>query len=59
VACLKKVLNKEKSTEEIKYENLLNGTVEEKLKIARKFGEIFLILEKIKKEKHEKIFIED
>ena len=29
-----KVLNKEKSTEEIKYENLLNGTVEEKLKYS-------------------------
>ena len=45
-----KVLNKEKSTEEIKYGNLLNGTVEEKLKIARKFRENFSILEKIKKE---------
>ena len=44
-----KVLNKEKTIEETKYENLLNGTVEEKLKIARKFRENFAILEKIKK----------
>ena len=43
------MLNKEKSTKEIKYENLLNGTVEEKLKIARNFREHFSILEKIKK----------
>jgi hypothetical protein len=33
----------------IKYEILLNGTVEEKLKIARKFRENISILEKIKK----------
>ena len=44
-----KELNKIESTEKIKYENLLNGTVEEKLKIAKQFKENFAILGKIKK----------
>ena len=39
-----KELNKKQSTEKIKYENLLNGTVEEKLKIAKQFKENFAIL---------------
>ena len=44
-----KEINKKHWTEKIKYENLLNGTVEEKLKIAKQFKENSAILEKIKK----------
>jgi hypothetical protein len=40
------VLNKNRSSEEIKYEKLYNGTVSEKVKIAKRFKENFKILEK-------------
>ena len=36
-----KVLNKGKEVEDISYENLFNGTVKEKLRIAHKFEENF------------------
>jgi hypothetical protein len=35
--------------EDIKYEKIFNGTVIEKLKVAKKFKENFYILEKMKK----------
>ena len=41
------VLNKNRSLEEIKYEKLYNGTVSEKVKIAKRFKENFKILEKV------------
>ena len=46
-----KVLNNHKVLDEIKYEKLINGTVEEKLKIAHKFSENYSKLEDIKKRK--------
>ena len=46
-----KMLNGSKIQEELKYINLLTGTVTEKLKLAKRFKENFAILEKIKKEK--------
>ena len=45
------MLNESKIQEELKYNNLLTGTVTEKLKLAKRFKENFAILEKIKKEK--------
>ena len=42
-------INKNKMEEDIKYEKIFNGTVIEKLKVAKKFKENFDILEKIKK----------
>ena len=41
-------LNRNKSIEEFNYEKLFNGTVSEKLKIAKMFKENFEKLEKIK-----------
>ena len=38
-----KELNKKNTIEKLKYENLLNGKVEEKLKIAKQFRENFAI----------------
>ena len=46
-----KMLNGSKIQEELKYINLLTGTVTDKLKLAKRFKENFAILEKIKKEK--------
>ena len=43
-------LNTEKNIHEIKYEYILNGTVNEKLEIARIFKVNYNILEKLKKE---------
>ena len=42
-------LNRNKSIQEFKYANLFNGTVTEKLKIAKMFKENFDILESMKK----------
>ena len=42
-------INKNKMEEDIKYEKIFNGTVIEKLKVAKKFKENFDILEKMKK----------
>ena len=42
------VLNRNKAVEEFNYEKLFNGTVSEKLKIAKLFKENFELLEKIK-----------
>ena len=44
-------MNQNKKDEEVKCEKLYNGTVGEKLRIARKFKENFDILENIKKGK--------
>jgi hypothetical protein len=44
-----KVINRDKDLQEFKYEKLFNGTVMEKLKIARIFKENFKILENMKK----------
>ena len=46
-----KVLNRNKTIQDIKYEKIFNGTVAEKLKIARIYSENFAKLEDIKKEK--------
>ena len=43
------MLNKGKEVEDISYENLFNGTVKEKLRIAHKFEENLSVLEKMKK----------
>ena len=45
------VLNRNKTIQDIKYEKIFNGTVAEKLKIARIYSENFAKLEDIKKEK--------
>ena len=42
-------LNKMEKYEKIKYEKLFNGTVADKIKIARRFKENFDILENLKK----------
>ena len=44
-----KVINKDKDLKEFKYESLFNGTVTEKLKIARMFKENFETIENMKK----------
>ena len=44
-----KVINKEKDLKEFKYDSLFNGTVEEKLKIARMFKENFETIKNMKK----------
>ena len=44
-----KVLNKGKEVEDISYENLFNGTVKEKWRIAHKFEQICSVLERMKK----------
>ena len=44
-----KEINEKRSMENIKYENIFNGTVEEKLKIAKLFKENFDKLENMKK----------
>ena len=54
-----KVLNNNKVLEEIKYEKLINGTVDEKLKIAYKFRENFSKLKEIRKGKKVYILTED
>ena len=41
------VLNDNRKLEEINYEKLYNGTVSEKVKIAKRFKENFKILEKV------------
>ena len=46
-----KVLNRNTTIQDIKYEQIFNGTVAEKLKIARIYSENFAKLEDIKKEK--------
>lgn len=43
------VLNEDKSLENCKYDKIFNGTVSEKLKVARRFKENFDILENMKK----------
>ena len=48
VICCKEI-NEKRSMENIKYENIFNGTVEEKLKIAKVFKENFDKLENMKK----------
>jgi hypothetical protein len=42
-------LNKNIETEDVDYENIFNGTVAEKLKIAKRFKENYDLLEKMKK----------
>ena len=44
-----KALNENKEVENLNYENIFNGTVKEKLKIATMFKENLKILENIKK----------
>ena len=44
-----KELNRNKEEQKFKYENLLNGTVSEKVKIAKRFKENFEMLERRKK----------
>ena len=46
-----KILNRREIQEDLKYDNLINGTVMEKLKLAKRFKENFEILENMKKEK--------
>ena len=43
-----KELNRNKNIEELKYEHLFNGTVNDKLEIAKRFKENFKILEELK-----------
>ena len=43
------VLNEDKSLENCKYDKIFNGTVSDKLKVARRFKENFDILENMKK----------
>ena len=44
-----KELNENKSMNDVKYENIFNGTVEEKLKIAKVFKQNFDKLDNMKK----------
>ena len=41
-------INKHRNKEEVRYEKLFNGTVEEKLKIAKQFEENFKVLENLR-----------
>ena len=43
-----KEINKHRNKEEVSYEKLFNGTVEEKLKIAKQFEENFKVLENLR-----------
>ena len=49
LAC--KVINENRTIEQVNYDKLLKGTVKEKLKVAKLFEENFKILEDIKKSK--------
>ena len=46
-----KILNENRKPEQLKYENLLNGTVTDQVKIAKQFEVNFKILENMKKER--------